>query len=370
MNIKDVMTYLINGLPNFTEEFTEYLSATISSCSVIDARTVRVNTDTAHGLAVSNIIKVIDAEIKNDIESIAIDDTTATITFKSKHDYTYTPEADIDGTVNQITMDGNNDTDWNGDFDITDILTTTSIEITAPSETVPTSFGYVWENRSMGANGVMTVSDIDTLWFEYTLPSTYPDLPVASADNCRNAKVIKGVRVGGAGDPERAVDIYTADKEEDRKSWAFVMFPDEGVSKDQHSNSDAIAQFSIGDESRQSIMVNFEVLVLLASDTLGAVDEVEKCCGKIRNALIKSIVGIRGTEENSDRVYKTVYNGSLVFVYNTAIYARIYSFQTVFDITFKETAESQSIETVALREATINLAVGGDDKIIANAEVT
>ena len=370
MNIKKVMTYLINGLPNFTEEFTEYLVATISSCSVKDTRTVRVITDTAHGLIIGNIIKVIDAETKNDIESITIDDTTATVTFKNKHDYTYTPEADIDGTANQITMDGNNDTDWNGDFDITDILTETSIEITAPSETVPTSLGYVWENRSMGANGVMTVSDIDTLWFEYTLPSTYPDLPVASADNCRNAKVIKGVRVGGAGDPERAVQIYTGD--EDKKSWAFVMFPDEGVSKDQHSNSDAIAQFSIGDESRQSIMINFDVLILLASDTLGAVDEVELCCGEIRNALIKSIVGIRGVEENSDRVYKTVYNGSTVFVYNTAIYARMYSFQTVFDITFKETAESNSIESVALRESTINLAVGGDDtvKVIANADVT
>ena len=50
----------------------------------------------------------------------------------------------------------------------------------------------------------------------------------------------------------------------------------------------------------------------------------------------------------------------------------MYSFQTVFDITFKETAESNSIESVALRESTINLAVGGGDtvKVIANADVT
>jgi len=370
VNIKKVMTYLINGLPNFTEEFTEYLSAVISSCSVIDARTIRVNTATAHGLSVADTIKVIDTEIKNDIESIAIDYTTATVTFKNNHDFTYTPDADIDGTANQIEIAGNDDTDWNGEFDIIDVRSDKTIDITAPSETEPTSFGYVWEALSMGANGLMTVSAVDTLWFEYEIPEDYPNLPVASADSCRNAKVIKGVRVGGAGDPERAVQIYTDDNSA-KKSWAFVMFPDEKVSKDQQSNSDAVAQFSVGDESRQSIMINFDVLVLLATTSVGAVDEVEKACGEIRNALIKSIVGIRPVQENSDRVYKTVYNGSNVFVYNTAVYARMYSFQTVFDITFRETAESNSIETVALREAIINLAVGGTDttKVIANSEI-
>jgi hypothetical protein len=361
MNIKDAIGILTLNLPNFTDEFTGFLTATISKSYVLSSRKIKIETATAHGLANGKKLIVKGVKLKNDIESIELSDEFAVIKLKAQHDFVMQDDLTFE-------MDGNSDQDWNGTFDVYNVPDKMTLEIVAPSETLPVTFGNIWEERDYGGMGIVTVSGVTEKTFEYEINENDPDLPVTDTESITGIKIITGVRITGAPDPERAMEIFTKSGEEP-KTWGFVMFPEEGVSKDATTASEAVGQFSGSDECRQSVMVNFDVCVIQPSSSLGAIEEISKACGEIRNALIKSITGVKSLETEADVVFKTVYNGSVMNTYNTATYIRVYSFQTVFDITIRQTADNYPL-TVALRRAVFEMQTGDEDslKVIADAK--
>lgn len=360
MNIKDVVATLILNLPNYTDIFTDFVNAQITASYVSTARKIKVETATAHGLIVGDSLIIKNAKLKNEIDSIEISGNYAVITLKAEHDFVL--EDDL-----AFEMAGNSDDDWNGEFEIYNVPNKTTIEIAKPSSIIPETLGCIWEPRDYGGNGTVEIVAVNEtpdedekypkFWFEYEINDNDPDLPVTDNDSVSGIEIITGVRVTGVADPERAIKVFT-ETNGAKKPWAFVMFPDESVSKDKNNQSEAVGTFVSGDESRQLIMVNFDVCVIQPCTELGGIEEIEKACGEIRNALIKSLVGLKSTESEADKVYKTVYNGSSMNTYDTANYIRIYSFQTPFEITYRETAENRVL-TVALRKAVFKLQTGG-----------
>jgi hypothetical protein len=347
------------NLPNYTDIFTDFIDARVIASYVSTARKIKIETATDHGLLIGDSLIIRNAKLKNEIESIEISGNYAVITLKAEHDFVL--EDDL-----SFAMAGNSDDDWNGDFEIYNVPNKMTIEITKPSSIIPETLGYIWELRDYGGNGTVEIVAVNEdqseeeypeFWFEYEISENDPDLPVTDEESVSGIEIIKGVRVTGVADPERAIEVFTKTNGA-KKPWAFVMFPDESVSKDKNNESEAVGTFVSGDESRQLIMVNFDVCVIQPCTELGGIEEIEKACGEIRNALIKSLVGLKSTESEADKVYKTVYNGSSMNTYDTANYIRIYSFQTPFEITYRETAENRVL-TVALRKAVFKLQTGG-----------
>lgn len=358
MNSKSVIAQMVLNVPQYTDLFSNKLDAVISDGKVKTARSVELETATDHGLDVGNLIRVKDLEFKNEIDSITIDaDGVATIELKAEHDYTLKFDAF------DIEMDGNSDPLWNKTFTVLAVTSRTAFTITAPTGTAPDPLGYIWEQRDYGANGVVTITEKTDTTFVFDIPENSPDLPVTGESSCRNMEVVVGYRFGGMADVERADKFYTEtyqaeDGSLQAKPWLFVIIQDEGVSKDPNSMSDAQATFMAGESVRQRVLFNFDIVLFLPVTSESGSDAVDTSI-EIRNHLIKSLVGIVNNEEDAEVTYKTVYNGSSPQFYNTAVYAKVYTFQTPFDLYYENTALGQ-VKSFALRDALVKLAVGDE----------
>lgn len=348
MNIKAVIAHLIAKISSHTDLFTDYLDAVIDSVVVLsDKRTVQVETLTAHGLLLGASVIASEGSNFNGIDSITISDGVATVKTVSEHDYNY------DILDAQYLVIENADATWNGTHEISDVTNRNTVEITAPAATAPATLGNIRELRSLGVNGIVKISSVvSATVFQYTISDSAPDVPEGSVEGL---KIEKGARIAGAADPERARGIY-ADTD-GRKMWMFVMFSDDTVSKSSHTNSDAVALFDNASEGRLTALNNFDIAVMMPSESLGAVDEVEQANGEIKNALIGTLFGLRGVEtDETDYEYRIVYNGSVTLFYTTALYVRLYSFQIPSDITFRNT-DSIIPLSVALRDVVLDIAV-------------
>jgi len=344
MNIKGIVTHLGANIPKYTNEFSEYENL-VSGVIQFDKRTILATTATAHNLVIDNYVIITNAEVKNNISAIVVNDGIATITTLAEHDYNYNP------TLAQHFEIAGSETAWNGIHQIYNIPNRNEIQIEL-DETAPTTLGYIWENRDLGANGISKIlTTPTTTTFTYKIDDNAPGLPETEL---RNAEMTRGTRIAGVANPERAIKIYTETSAQ-RKPWLFVMLPDDTVSKDQHALSDAVATFDNSTSGRLRILNNFDVVAILPTTNLGGVEEIEKCNGDIKNALISTLFGLR-SEENVDieSSYRAVYNGSATFGYDTATYIRMYSFQIPEDITLSST-ESDKPLSVALRDAVLKM---------------
>ena len=354
MNIKEIIAHLVAKISNHTDLFTDYLDASIITATVLaDKRTVEVETDTEHELLLADaVVVVVNGSNFNAIASIDIADGVATVKTVSEHDYNY------DILDAQYLVIENADATWNGTHEISDVTNRNTVEITAPAATAPATLGNIRELRSLGVNGVVTISEIvSTTKFKYEISDDSPTVP---AGTITGMKIVRGCRIAGAADPERATKIFS-ESTGGKKEWMFVMLPDESVSKSSHTKGDAVAIFTGADEGRINALINFDIAVILPSESLGAVDEVQKANGEIKTALISCLFGLRGVEtDTADMEYRAVYTGSATFHYNTATYIRLYSFQIPSDITFRNT-DSNIPLSVALRDLVLGIAISENE---------
>jgi len=350
MNIKEVMSYLIQNLPKHTDLFTEKLNL-VYTAKIENARTVRVDCTLPHGIIVNQKIYCIKVRVANLIEEAYRDNGFLVIKTAEEHDYTNSKnpvsvEIEYNGTIKQLEI-----------INVPDRFT---LEFAFPSDTSESDIvgGVVWEEREYGGNGVVAVTVVssDKKSFLYEINENDPDLPILGT-NAKIEQIVLGVRVAGCPDPTRAMQIFT-ETFAARKTWAFVMMPDEQVSKDPYSMTEAQASFTNLDSNRQRIMTNIDVLVIFPTTELGAIEEISLSCGEVRNSIIKSLAGLEAEGEGVSNTYKTVYVGSNMYVYNTATYVRSYSFQSVFDIDYENTARNTDTRSVALRESFLQLPIG------------
>ncbi len=357
LNIKEIITHLYYNIAEHTDELTRYLEAEIESASVeSDNRTVKVKTSEPHNLENGQIIIVKDGEIRNNVESYSISSGKVIIKTEDVHDYNYERNYD-----KYIKLEGAGA--WSGEYKITNIPDRNRIEIDLPSGSVP-SESYIWESRSYGLDGAVEINVIDDNNFSYVIPDENPDLP---ANEARNITVITGMRITGAADPDRAMKIWsnTGAKE----TWAFVVMQDEEVSYDRNAMSDALTTADRSDEGRLRLLINFDIIVIQPTESLGATDAVEKANGEIKSALISTLFGIK-TRYNAgmDYQFRTAYAGMGVLMYDTARYITVYSFQSPTDITFKN-ADISDPPSVALREIIYNMYIAQDiDDVNKNSE--
>ena len=368
MNIKELIANLIMNLPKYMDRFTDFIGCATPDGEVLDERRIKVNTDEDSGLEVGRKIYIKNLKIKNNVLEGTIENKQLFLTMVDEHDFTHIENQTVE-------LGGFGNADLNEVFEIAYVIDRKRIVLNIPEGITTTgSLGHIWESRDFGGKGVVEVIEVEDDYFIYEINGKDPDLPVTDNNSVKDIEVVVGVRVNGSPDPERAMKIYTeteeGKEEGERRAWAFVMFPDETASKDPYTVSDAQASFSVGEECRQRIMINFDVLVILPTTDLGAVNEVQECCGEIRDSLIKSLVGLRISDARNDVDFKTVYVGSTMNQYNTSTYIRMYSFQTSFDITFNESFDNYPL-TVALREATMEMIHKGEketEKIKAQVE--
>lgn len=352
MNFTAVVAKFLKDMPKFTTEFSEYLSATMSSI-VVNGRNIEVTTTTAHGLISGRQVIAICGPVKNTIKSIEIDGDNATIELNAEHDYILEENENF---YTQVEIAGNTAGVWNGIFTIIDIPNKTKITIAKPSATIPATLGYIWESRSKGGSGVVTVSRISDTKFSFPLDSETPNMPQTTL---KTLQIVTGSRIAGVADPDRAIAVYTKTTALGAKSWLFIMLGEETVSKDLNSQSDSKATFTAGDESRARLINNVDIIAIIPckSDDTGAFKAVEKATGVVKQAILDCFQGYVATIEDADRVWKAVYTGSQTFIYDTTVYIRQYGFEISYDITSRQEVASES-ESVALRKTIIDLSIG------------
>jgi hypothetical protein len=354
MNFTQIVAKFLKDMPAFTNEFSEYLAPAMTNITV-NGRNIEVTTATAHGLLTGRSVIAICGEVKNNIKSIELDGNNAVIELNDNHDYIL---EDDEENATEIEIAGNSGTLWNGTFTIIDVPDRSKITIEAPSQTIPTTLGYVWENRSKNGSGVVTVTKINDTKFSFALESETPNLPETTLKSLR---IVTGSRIAGVTDPERALDLYTATKDLGAKPWLFIMLGDESVSKDLNALSDSQATNSAGDDSRARLINNVDIIAVIpcvgVDAETGGFQAVQKATGEIKQAILDCFQGYILDIEKSDRVWKAVYTGSQPFVYDKATYVRSYNFQISYDITSRQEVASVS-QSVALRKTVLDLSIG------------
>jgi len=351
INISDVVARLITRIPLHTDIFSEGIGVDIDSSEVLaDGRTVEVTTDTAHSLSVDEKIIVKNAEVKNDIVDVVEKTEGIEITLNNKHDYRA-------GTERKITI-ADTGTDYDGESEILQVVSDCKLTIPKKAGVITPVEGAIWEDRPYSGNGVMVITEVPgENIFRYEIQTESPSLPV---NPLRNIEIIRGLRIAGAADPDRAIQAYS--KRGAGRSWLFVLFPADDVSHDRHSMTDAIATFGDGAEGRLRIVANFDVVGILPVSSFCGVDEVEKANGELKTAVIKALYGIKSPQGTLSDNFKMIYTGSSTLTYDSTVYIRNYSFQVPHDVTFRNVDIADPL-TVALRRAIMQLSISGNEEI-------
>ena len=353
MNIKDIMSFCIENLPKHTGLFTNALNLNYTA-EAVNHRRIRVDCDEEHGLIVGQKIYARGVKVGNKFLDAIVDNGWLIIETREEHDYTKAGFVEIEANG------------WAGILEINNVVDRFTLEFRLPEDTTASDFeeGIILEERDYGGNGVVEVYTVsgDGKSFVYTINEQDPDIPV-EGEKAIIEEIVLGVRVAGAPDPTRAMTIFT-ETFQAREPWAFIMMNDEEVARDPYSMTDAHSTFTDLDSNRQRIMTNFDILVIFPTTDLGAIQEIQQACGEVRSSLIKSVAGLTAQDPEVLQTYKTVYVGSNMYTYNTATYVRNYSFQSVFDINYTNTARNFDSRSVALRKAMLSLPNGSTIDII------
>lgn len=339
-----IISHIQRNIWRFTDAFSVEL--TVNSQSVIDARTIQIVTDSAHGLAAGKSIICKNGLIENAITAVDAVGDNLEFTTAYIHDLTNT-----DGPLDEVNLllSGFTDSSLNDSFNIQTITAENKFQIINPLAGLPTLTGseLLLENRPLGVTGLFEiVSVIDAVTFNVEIPDYFPDIPLTGV---REIEVVKGFRVAGVESPERADQIYTEQNASDM--WLFLVMGDTEASKDRHTLSDAVMDSTYQDDMRQKFLQNFDTHVYIPTSTeLSGIKAQELAYGEIFNSILYTMFGTLFEDENSRQNLLTVSQGHGPGLYNTAYYTHIYSWQQPTQITFDVGIQGKVFEDVAFRE--------------------
>ncbi len=355
MKAADIVKQLQIVLPTVTDLFSDQ----IILIGIIPTGTTATAEVTSHNFEVGDVVTITDTFSPVSITSISREGEIATVTTATPHDIT---ENDL---TTEVTISGTSDNDFNGTFPFLSASNRLTFQFTVPDTIASGATGGLLDDPpgAFGYNGTHIITAISgTQFFDY-------ELPIALTNAATGTGVVSsGVRVTGAVNLERAIEMYTKQTDVD-SLWAFVVLNETIASNNRNSFQDGVTSASPGGDRRQQIYQNFTVYVVKnTSDDLAARaarDSMEDVMVFFFQALMfwKAPSGLADTG-----------NMGVVFVahqfaeYNTTVYIHEFQFQLVSNITRSDTIADDF--NVAFRDISLTMGTNlGTEKLIAEIDL-
>lgn len=356
----DIVFHLQANLPAHTDLFSDEIIGT----GVVSGGVVTVTTAGAHNLPVGRSFVVASGDFQNPITAIVLnpDETTR-----------FTTQFDHDLTAPQLPNDPQNlvltgiAAPWSGTFKTDSVPNRRTFEIETPAgETVaPAVEGHLIETRPAGLAGIQTVETVpSTTTFTFTAPSNLPSLPDGQIDNLR---ILRGSRVTGAADLDRAEAQYT--EKAAGQAALYVVMTDVDISKDRHTHNDGVATFTPQNFGKLTALQNFVTVVILptAADDKTGFKAQSLAYDQVFRALTRSLLGLRPPDAETKMNYVTVPNGHGPSRQNTAYYVHEFAWQLPAVLGLDDGI--QQSPDVAFRDISSTWDVNSDDMAQLEANV-
>lgn len=327
MKAEDVIRHMKATIPLLTDDFSDQLAV---SSIIVSGTTVTVITTAAHGLTTGEFVTVLGAKGVISVTSITQVDGLATVVTSQNHDVTF--HETIDTVIPKIEISGANESEWNTTFNV-DLPPPDrkTIKLNVPDTNTSPATGTIllFDNGNRGLNGQQQITVTNSTTFTYELANA----PAIEAAIPGTVIIQKDVRITGSITAERALRAYNAQTDID-KLYAFVVLGDTVASKDRNINSDASATIQAGDDFRQRLLHNLQVLVFVPAveDNSGARlarDNMQD----IRAFLFRSLLNFRFDDGLCEREFSGLtFVSDGLLVDNDAFFVHQFSFEMVSDI--------------------------------------
>jgi len=347
MKAEDIIRHMKATIPLLTDDFSTQLA--VSSIAV-SGTTVTVTTTAAHGLTTGDFVTVLGAKGIISVSSITHVDGLVTIVTVQNHDVTFNEV--IDKIIPQIEISGANESEWNDTFNV-DLpppdRKTINIKVPDTHTTPATGTILLFDNGDRGLNGQQAVTVTGASIFTYTLSSA-PDIESAILGT---VTIQKDVRITGSITVERALRAYTAQTSED-KLYAFVILGDTTVSKDRNINTDASGTIQAGDDFRQRLVHNLQILIFVPSseDNAGA-RKSRDSMQDVRAFLFRSLLNFRFDDGLCEEEFSGLtFTSDGLFTDEESFFVHQFAFEMVSDIVGGDV--NLDINDVAFRDIAID----------------
>lgn len=350
MKAADVITFLMQYLPQFTDIFSDLLNVTFV---VVGGDDVDITFDAPHGLSNGDRITIFDAVIDTTIDSIVDIDDIGTFTTATDHDLTQNFQESV-----QI------------------LNTTTSEEFTLPLLTVPnrltftastagvtiTAGDYILlENLQFNnVNGVHNVEVIDTITIRIVVENVNPDISTESI------KVVKQIRISGGTDIGRLSNVYESQFSNGGsfENWGFVILDDVEIGKSRRVTRDAQQNQTALNDWNLEMMQNFSFYFFTKSDDKITGRAARDLAEELRTALYSVLLNAEFETGMAiaTPISSVVPLGDGMIGYTKSYYIHHYQWQQVVQVSKSDVVDKQP--TRAFRDANVQWFNANDIAII------
>lgn len=255
MKLSDLVKQAQKKLPLYTNYFSNNVAVSSLTSS---GTTCTLTTSTPHGLIVGQEFIVEGAKVQNNITSLTQYRGLGKIVTQYPHQVTKnTPLRAGDST--HITIQGANESAYNGTFLIMDIPSANVIEFSINNSAPATATGtpYLKEDCYANYNGRQIVDTvISNTSLTFKLPQT-PNANTAIGD----ISIKAGIRVSGEYSIEHAIEAYEANA--DGQLWGFCVLNGANISKSRVNHTDALATVLKGSDLRIDLIQDFDFFVII-----------------------------------------------------------------------------------------------------------
>ena len=331
MNYRDIVAQLQTELPKFETRFSDQIGFT--SLIAVSA-TVTATTTAAHGKTTGDAITITGVRVENPV-SLSVSATTVTGTTSFDHDLT-----EFDGFGSKpgfatVIISGTNETEYNGTFNVVTVPNrrTFTYELPATPSGPPTGTIILEEDRIDGYNGRFIITVTGTTTFTYIVANAPPGLAIITSAATSHIKTRMSVAINA----ERIFEAYT--KQTPTDFWLFVIPRDTTISNDRDLLNDATVSWTTGTQERRiKTIVNFDIMVIFpVTGEIAAADSRDDV-EEIAVSFYKSIAGFKpSTTLAASSQFVVTPAGHGFGSYNGAVYAHLYNWQLIEEISNADT---------------------------------
>ena len=347
MKAEDVIKALVARLPNLTDKFCDTAAIdTITSAGLVATALVAAG----HGRVDNELVTITGALSPITIVSVTRSGAFATVVTATNHDLTFSDREIARGNVQEVTLSGANEAEFNGTFELSSVIGRLTFIIVIADSGPTSATGTVLVTGASSAfaayNGSFNITVLDANQF------TYPVLASIPNDATGTPVLHSGHRITGAVTIERFLDAYT--KHIKDHWWCVVVLGDVIASKGRQNTTDSTDQFVDGEHYQQSITQPFGVyLIAPTSHTIAARpqrDEMEDVTAFVMQSVLlaKFPSGFSAL-----KLYRTTFTAHGFFLYNGPVYIHEITFEQNADLLFVDSVGNDP--HVAFRDIELNL---------------
>ena len=331
MNYRDIVAQLQTELPKFETRFSDQISF---SSLIAVSTTITATTTVAHGKTTGDAITITGVRVENPV-ILSVSGTTVTGTTSFDHDLT-----EFDGFGSKpdfatVTISGTNETEYNGTFNVVTVPNrrTFTYELPATPSGPPTGSSILEEDLTDGYNGRFIITVTGATTFTYIVANAPAGLAIITGAAATHTKT----RISIAINADRIFEAYT--KQPPADLWLFVIPRDTTISNDRDLLNDATVSWTTGTQERKiKTIINFDIMVIFPATTEIAAAKSRDDAEKIAVSFYQSLAGFKpSTTLVCPSEFVVTPTGHGFGSYNGAVYAHLYNWQLIEEITNADT---------------------------------